>query len=84
MPFQPSKDSESNYSNLPINRLLSASSFPAGASALDLSTPSTSRRGSDAKISRSELLSMLEDALDIIDEAVDSLWGDDDSSSEDQ
>jgi hypothetical protein len=71
MTFQPSKDSESNHSNLPINFLLS-SLFPAGASALDDSSASTSRRGSNAQMSRSELRSVLQDALDLIDLEIDS------------
>jgi hypothetical protein len=81
MPFQPSKDSESNHSNLPINLLLSSSLFPAGSSTLDDSSASARRRGSDAQMSRSELRSVLQDALDMIDEEIDSLWGDAESSS---
>jgi hypothetical protein len=85
MPFHPSKDSESNRSNLPINLLLSSSLFPAGSSTLEDSSPSTSRRGSGVQMSRSELRSVLQDAIDLIDEEIiESFWGDTESSSKDQ
>jgi hypothetical protein len=84
MPFQPSKDSESNRSNIPSNLLLSSFPFPAGSSTLDDSSPSTSRRGRDVRMSRSELRSVLQDALDLIDEELDSFWSDAKSTFKDQ
>jgi hypothetical protein len=75
MPFQTSKESESNSSQLPLNLLLSSSSFPSGASTLDDSSTSSSLRGSDAKMSRNALMSLLESALDIIDEVESSSGG---------
>jgi hypothetical protein len=85
MPFQPSKDSGSNKPNLDMNLLVASSAFPS-ISARDDSSPSTNRRGhsSGSKMTRSELLSVLNTALALIDEDLDSCCGDSDSSSSDQ
>jgi hypothetical protein len=83
MPFQPSKDSESSNPNPDITLLNASSTFPS-LSTLD-DSPSTIRRGR-SKMSRSELLSLLNDALAILDEDLDNYQGQgqSDSSSNDQ
>jgi hypothetical protein len=72
MPFQPSKDTGSNHSNLPINLHLLSSLFPSESAPLDASgRPSTSPRGRGAPMSRSELISVINEALELIDEGLD-------------
>jgi hypothetical protein len=80
-PFQPSKDSGFNHTNL---HLLS-SLFPSESAPLDASSrPSTSPQGSSAKMSRSELISLINKAIELINEDLNSSWDESTSSSDDQ